>query len=159
MNSSSAFTPYNIILSLSKLTLNSVCRFPLTCLSCHIRRVSKRCSVIVNLFLSLSQEKQILQKAHGQQELAVSSTNGINQEAKRCVDMWLKMPGTFLSWIRKLLHNYWHCHSDDELIYVYRTTLKALSLMCCFIFLPVCNFVLLQLSTSHGRFNCLFKEQ
>ncbi|XP_038592987.1 E3 SUMO-protein ligase ZNF451 isoform X1 [Micropterus salmoides] len=38
-------------------------------------------------------EKQILQKAHGQQELAVSSTNGINQEAKRCVDMWLKMPG------------------------------------------------------------------
>ncbi|TMS04438.1 E3 SUMO-protein ligase ZNF451 [Larimichthys crocea] len=38
-------------------------------------------------------EKQILQKAHGQQELAFSSTNGINQEAKRCVDMWLKMPG------------------------------------------------------------------
>ncbi|XP_041865884.1 E3 SUMO-protein ligase ZNF451 isoform X2 [Melanotaenia boesemani] len=38
-------------------------------------------------------EKQILQKAHGQQELAVTSTNGINQEAKRCVDMWLKMPG------------------------------------------------------------------
>ncbi|XP_026209867.1 E3 SUMO-protein ligase ZNF451 [Anabas testudineus] len=38
-------------------------------------------------------EKQILQKAHGQQELAFSSTNAINQEAKRCVDMWLKMPG------------------------------------------------------------------
>ncbi|XP_005737193.1 zinc finger protein 451 [Pundamilia nyererei] len=38
-------------------------------------------------------EKQILQKAHGQQELAVSAVNGINQEAKRCVDMWLKMPG------------------------------------------------------------------
>ncbi|XP_035519843.1 E3 SUMO-protein ligase ZNF451 [Morone saxatilis] len=38
-------------------------------------------------------EKQILQKAHGQQELAFSSTNGMNQEAKRCVDMWLKMPG------------------------------------------------------------------
>ncbi|KAM6916229.1 E3 SUMO-protein ligase ZNF451 [Xenentodon cancila] len=38
-------------------------------------------------------EKQILQKAHGQQELAFCSTNGINQEAKRCVDMWLKMPG------------------------------------------------------------------
>uniref|UniRef100_A0A3P8TRV5 Zinc finger protein 451 n=1 Tax=Amphiprion percula TaxID=161767 RepID=A0A3P8TRV5_AMPPE len=38
-------------------------------------------------------EKQVLQRAHGQQELAFSSTNGINQEAKRCVDMWLKMPG------------------------------------------------------------------
>ncbi|XP_053188773.1 E3 SUMO-protein ligase ZNF451 isoform X2 [Scomber japonicus] len=38
-------------------------------------------------------EKQILQKAHGQQELAFSSTNGSHQEAKRCVDMWLKMPG------------------------------------------------------------------
>ncbi|XP_040906361.1 E3 SUMO-protein ligase ZNF451 isoform X2 [Toxotes jaculatrix] len=38
-------------------------------------------------------EKQILQKAHGQQELAFSSENGVNQEAKRCVDMWLKMPG------------------------------------------------------------------
>ncbi|XP_033468305.1 E3 SUMO-protein ligase ZNF451 isoform X2 [Epinephelus lanceolatus] len=38
-------------------------------------------------------EKQILQRAHGQQELAFSSTNGINQEAKHCVDMWLKMPG------------------------------------------------------------------
>ncbi|XP_026165896.1 E3 SUMO-protein ligase ZNF451 [Mastacembelus armatus] len=38
-------------------------------------------------------EKQILQKAHGQQELAFSSTNEMNEEAKRCVDMWLKMPG------------------------------------------------------------------
>lgn len=38
-------------------------------------------------------EKQILQKAHGQQELAFSSANGMTQEAKRCVDMWLKMPG------------------------------------------------------------------
>ncbi|XP_028280062.1 E3 SUMO-protein ligase ZNF451 isoform X2 [Parambassis ranga] len=38
-------------------------------------------------------EKQILQKAHGQQELAFSATNGTNQEAKHCVDMWLKMPG------------------------------------------------------------------
>lgn len=46
--------------------------------------------------MCLFQEKQILQKAHGQQELAFSSTNGLNQEAKRCVDMWLKMPGAFL---------------------------------------------------------------
>ncbi|KAK2921965.1 E3 SUMO-protein ligase ZNF451 [Channa argus] len=38
-------------------------------------------------------EKQILQRAHGQQELAFTSTNGVNKEAKRCVDMWLKMPG------------------------------------------------------------------
>ncbi|KAK9541669.1 hypothetical protein VZT92_001695 [Zoarces viviparus] len=38
-------------------------------------------------------EKQILQRAHGQQELACSSPNGINREAKHCVDMWLKMPG------------------------------------------------------------------
>ncbi|XP_042357973.1 E3 SUMO-protein ligase ZNF451 isoform X2 [Plectropomus leopardus] len=38
-------------------------------------------------------EKQILQRAHGQQELALSSTNGTNREAKHCVDMWLKMPG------------------------------------------------------------------
>lgn len=38
-------------------------------------------------------EKQILQRAHGQQELAVIATNGITQDAKRCVDMWLKMPG------------------------------------------------------------------
>nr|XP_040033774.1 E3 SUMO-protein ligase ZNF451 isoform X2 [Gasterosteus aculeatus aculeatus]XP_040033775.1 E3 SUMO-protein ligase ZNF451 isoform X2 [Gasterosteus aculeatus aculeatus] len=38
-------------------------------------------------------EKQISQRARGQQELAVSSLNGMNQEAKHCVDMWLKMPG------------------------------------------------------------------
>ncbi|KAK7902144.1 hypothetical protein WMY93_018913 [Mugilogobius chulae] len=38
-------------------------------------------------------EKQILQRAHGQRELAFSSANGMSQEAKRCVDMWLKMPG------------------------------------------------------------------
>ncbi|KAF1375826.1 hypothetical protein PFLUV_G00224210 [Perca fluviatilis] len=38
-------------------------------------------------------EKQNLQRAHGQQGLAYSSTNGFNQEAKHCVDMWLKMPG------------------------------------------------------------------
>ncbi|KAM3863063.1 E3 SUMO-protein ligase ZNF451 [Diretmus argenteus] len=36
-------------------------------------------------------EKQISQKAHGQQELG--ARNGSNQEAKRCVDMWLQMPG------------------------------------------------------------------
>lgn len=49
--------------------------------------------ILLSFSLSLFQEKQILQKAHGQQELAFSSTNGVNQEAKRCVDMWLKMPG------------------------------------------------------------------
>ncbi|XP_077438600.1 E3 SUMO-protein ligase ZNF451 isoform X2 [Vanacampus margaritifer] len=38
-------------------------------------------------------EKQTQQRVHGQQELAISSTNGMNLEAKRCVDMWLKMPG------------------------------------------------------------------
>ncbi|XP_072247214.1 E3 SUMO-protein ligase ZNF451 isoform X2 [Leuresthes tenuis] len=38
-------------------------------------------------------EKQILQRAQRQQELAFSSANGTNHEAKRCVDMWLKMPG------------------------------------------------------------------
>lgn len=38
-------------------------------------------------------EKQILQRAHGQRGLAFTSTNGMNQEAKNCVDMWLKMPG------------------------------------------------------------------
>ncbi|KAK5853909.1 hypothetical protein PBY51_015025 [Eleginops maclovinus] len=37
-------------------------------------------------------EKQILQRAHGQQELACSSSNGFNREAKNCVDMWLKRP-------------------------------------------------------------------
>lgn len=46
------------------------------------------------MFLSHSfQEQQILQRAHGQRELAFSSANGVNLEAKRCVDMWLKMPG------------------------------------------------------------------
>ncbi|XP_077470250.1 E3 SUMO-protein ligase ZNF451 [Stigmatopora argus] len=38
-------------------------------------------------------ENQIKQRVHGQQELALSSTNGTSLEAKRCVDMWLKMPG------------------------------------------------------------------
>lgn len=38
-------------------------------------------------------EKQVLQQAHGQQELAFNLMNGTSQEAKRCVDMWLKMPG------------------------------------------------------------------
>ncbi|XP_072293494.1 E3 SUMO-protein ligase ZNF451 isoform X2 [Eucyclogobius newberryi] len=37
-------------------------------------------------------EKQILQRAHGQREVSFSG-NGMSQEAKRCVDMWLKMPG------------------------------------------------------------------
>lgn len=50
-----------------------------------------KCEVPSHHFLF--QEKQILQKAHGQRELAFSSTNGVTQEAKRCVDMWLKMPG------------------------------------------------------------------
>ncbi|XP_077586484.1 E3 SUMO-protein ligase ZNF451 isoform X2 [Stigmatopora nigra] len=38
-------------------------------------------------------ENQLKQRVHGQQELALSSSNGTNLEAKRCVDMWLKMPG------------------------------------------------------------------
>ncbi|XP_029926672.1 E3 SUMO-protein ligase ZNF451 isoform X2 [Myripristis murdjan] len=38
-------------------------------------------------------EKEISQKAHGQRELAFNSRNGSNQDAKHCVDMWLKMPG------------------------------------------------------------------
>ncbi|KAM9365635.1 E3 SUMO-protein ligase ZNF451 [Pholidichthys leucotaenia] len=38
-------------------------------------------------------EKQILQRAHGQRELAFNPPNGLDQEAKRCVEMWLKMPG------------------------------------------------------------------
>ncbi|KAG7512230.1 hypothetical protein JOB18_023888 [Solea senegalensis] len=37
-------------------------------------------------------EKQMLQKAHGQQELAFNSANAVGLEAKRCVDMWLNMP-------------------------------------------------------------------
>lgn len=43
-----------------------------------------------------TQEKQIQQRIHGQQELAITPTNGINLEAKRCVEMWLKMPGMHL---------------------------------------------------------------
>nr|XP_020488419.1 E3 SUMO-protein ligase ZNF451 [Labrus bergylta]XP_020488420.1 E3 SUMO-protein ligase ZNF451 [Labrus bergylta]XP_020488421.1 E3 SUMO-protein ligase ZNF451 [Labrus bergylta] len=38
-------------------------------------------------------EKQISQRAHGQQGVSFSPANGANREAKRCVDMWLKMPG------------------------------------------------------------------
>ncbi|XP_056147884.1 E3 SUMO-protein ligase ZNF451 [Lampris incognitus] len=38
-------------------------------------------------------EKQISQRTHGQQEIALSSENGNSEDAKRCVDMWLKMPG------------------------------------------------------------------
>ncbi|KAM9847944.1 E3 SUMO-protein ligase ZNF451 isoform 2-T3 [Aulostomus maculatus] len=38
-------------------------------------------------------EKQNLLRVRGQQELAFNPSNGMNQEAKRCVDMWLKMPG------------------------------------------------------------------
>nr|XP_057915015.1 E3 SUMO-protein ligase ZNF451 [Doryrhamphus excisus]XP_057915016.1 E3 SUMO-protein ligase ZNF451 [Doryrhamphus excisus]XP_057915017.1 E3 SUMO-protein ligase ZNF451 [Doryrhamphus excisus]XP_057915018.1 E3 SUMO-protein ligase ZNF451 [Doryrhamphus excisus] len=38
-------------------------------------------------------EKQIQQRIHGQQELMIRSTNPKTQEAKRCVDAWLKMPG------------------------------------------------------------------
>ncbi|XP_021432130.1 E3 SUMO-protein ligase ZNF451 isoform X1 [Oncorhynchus mykiss] len=52
-------------------------------------------------------EKQISQKAHGRQELAFSP-NGHAYDAKRCVDMWLKMPGvkpgiinTGASWRRR----------------------------------------------------------
>ncbi|XP_018604740.2 E3 SUMO-protein ligase ZNF451 isoform X2 [Scleropages formosus] len=38
-------------------------------------------------------EKIISQQAHGRQELAFSRSNGDNYDAKRCVDIWLKMPG------------------------------------------------------------------
>ncbi|KAK5882305.1 hypothetical protein CesoFtcFv8_020905 [Champsocephalus esox] len=38
-------------------------------------------------------EKQILQRAHGRQELAFTSSNGFNRDAKNCVDMWLKRAG------------------------------------------------------------------
>lgn len=72
----------------------------------------KLLTVCLSSFVSLSQEKQISQRARGQQELAVSSLNGMNQEAKHCVDMWLKMPGKFRIWIRELLD---HCSSDDLL--------------------------------------------
>ncbi|CAJ1067499.1 E3 SUMO-protein ligase ZNF451 isoform X1 [Xyrichtys novacula] len=39
-------------------------------------------------------EKQKHQRAQEQEGLSFSPTNGVNWEAKRCVDMWLKMPGT-----------------------------------------------------------------
>ena len=61
-------------------------------------RYKKKRYVMLKCLLSLFQEKQILQRAHGQQELAelaLTPSNGTNQEAKRCVDMWLKMPGRF----------------------------------------------------------------
>lgn len=38
-------------------------------------------------------EKMISQQAHGRHELAVSRTNSNCDDAKRCVDIWLKMPG------------------------------------------------------------------
>uniref|UniRef100_A0AAY4DYC8 C2H2-type domain-containing protein n=1 Tax=Denticeps clupeoides TaxID=299321 RepID=A0AAY4DYC8_9TELE len=38
-------------------------------------------------------ERLISQQAHGCQELAFSRTNRDHYDAKRCVDMWLKMPG------------------------------------------------------------------
>ena len=41
----------------------------------------------------LIKEKQMSQRAHGRQELAFAATERTDYEAKRCVDMWLKMPG------------------------------------------------------------------
>ncbi|KAI7805582.1 E3 SUMO-protein ligase ZNF451-like isoform X3 [Triplophysa rosa] len=38
-------------------------------------------------------EKMISQQAHGRHELTVSRTNSESGDAKRCVDIWLKMPG------------------------------------------------------------------
>ncbi|XP_043090541.1 E3 SUMO-protein ligase ZNF451 isoform X2 [Puntigrus tetrazona] len=38
-------------------------------------------------------EKIISQQAHGRHELSVSHSNGGSSDAKRCVDIWLKMPG------------------------------------------------------------------
>ncbi|XP_016422376.1 E3 SUMO-protein ligase ZNF451 isoform X2 [Sinocyclocheilus rhinocerous] len=38
-------------------------------------------------------EKIISQQAHGQHELSVSHSNSGSSDAKRCVDIWLKMPG------------------------------------------------------------------
>lgn len=38
-------------------------------------------------------EKIISQQAHGRHELAVSRSNNDRDNAKRCVDIWLKMPG------------------------------------------------------------------
>lgn len=55
------------------------------------------------VLLDSFQEKQILQKAHGQREVAFNSANGVNLEAKRCVDMWLKMPGKFRIKIQNIL--------------------------------------------------------
>ena len=54
--------------------------------------MSARFFILVLSLLALFQEKQISQKAHGRQELAFSP-NGHAYDAKRCVDMWLKMPG------------------------------------------------------------------
>lgn len=36
----------------------------------------------------------VSQQAKGRQELAFSVSNGDHFDAKRCVDMWLKMPGS-----------------------------------------------------------------
>lgn len=41
----------------------------------------------------LQQEKMISQQAHGRHELAVGRTQSNSDDAKRCVDIWLKMPG------------------------------------------------------------------
>ncbi|XP_056465085.1 E3 SUMO-protein ligase ZNF451 [Gadus chalcogrammus] len=38
-------------------------------------------------------EKQMSQRAHGRHELACAATERTDYDAKRCVDMWLKMPG------------------------------------------------------------------
>uniref|UniRef100_A0A8C2B1J0 Zinc finger protein 451 n=1 Tax=Cyprinus carpio TaxID=7962 RepID=A0A8C2B1J0_CYPCA len=38
-------------------------------------------------------EKIISQQAHGRHELSVSHSNSGSSNAKRCVDIWLKMPG------------------------------------------------------------------
>ncbi|XP_052469945.1 E3 SUMO-protein ligase ZNF451 isoform X3 [Carassius gibelio] len=38
-------------------------------------------------------EKMISQQAHGRRELSVSHGNSGSSDAKRCVDIWLKMPG------------------------------------------------------------------
>ncbi|XP_030627726.1 E3 SUMO-protein ligase ZNF451 [Chanos chanos] len=53
-------------------------------------------------------ERVISQQAHGRQELAFSHNSGSSNEAKRCVDIWLKMPGlkpgvinTGTSWRRR----------------------------------------------------------
>ncbi|XP_051506843.1 E3 SUMO-protein ligase ZNF451-like isoform X2 [Myxocyprinus asiaticus] len=38
-------------------------------------------------------EKMISQQAHGRRELSISNTNSEGDDAKRCVAIWLKMPG------------------------------------------------------------------